>query len=49
VVEIAGDDLHGAQHELAFGQLVIANRRRQLAERHGEVRVLHLAGEDLLE
>ena len=48
VVEVAGGDADGVELEHTLGQLVIADGRRQLAERHREVRAVHLAAQDLL-
>src|SRR5262249_30887783 len=36
-------------HEAAFDEVVVADRRAELCERHGKVRVLHLTSQRLLE
>src|SRR5207302_1813100 len=49
MIQVARDDAHSPQLERALGELVIADGGGQLAERHREVGVLHLPGEDLLQ
>ena len=49
VIQILGDDSHFSRREAPLDEVVVANGRPELAERHGKVRVLHLPGKGPLE
>ena len=49
VVQELGVDTHLGDVEGALDQVMMVDRRRELVDRHREVAVLHLAGEDLAE